>query len=575
MDLPTNIPTREIPSVVKDETSFRKDKRRYAHLTTSGLKYNPEGTVYHQIVVPFLKIHQKASYIGTTEDLFTILSKDIPKYDHPPKLPKWDNSKPTLPGKFDLCSSDKFRKELNEKSFQIFEEKLAEQYWFDEVTKFVQDTPGLIMAGGHVVKTYLSLLGYDLGNKLCQDIDLFLTEPASSSPETANKVVTDLEQIFIKYCNSLQDWRDHYSMSRTSNCVNFFLRLDYEEGGNIAQVILRRYSHPSEVLHSFDLGSCQLAYDGTDVFTTSVGLLAIKMGINIIDMTRRRRTYERRLSKYFDRGLGIVFPNLSPVSLEKKTIETSYFSLNNGKYYGAIANFSPLIYGKEFKEEYSGMVESYQIQIDYQKVQRHNISNYIRQKSYGTKPYYLIRFDGTDIYDCKKICDDSIKVNYRSSRWSYYNMIINGIHADTLDIKLQDMKDYFTPPIIKMLMSLVLDAKPNLRDELVIKIIKGIKTLQEEIKKELHKITIPLKWRSPGEGNDLNASFGMERVPIEKWYGEHYLPLHWDETKFKYYPQEVKDSIRTIMLVRIRETSYIRFLPMEIMFFIFGYLVPK
>ncbi len=364
-------------------------------------------------------------------------------------------------------------------------------------------------------------------------------------------------------------------MSRTSNCVNFFLRGNYDEGGNIAQVILRRYSHPSEVLHSFDLGSCQLAYDGKEVFTTSAGLLAIFMGINVVDMTRRRRTYERRLSKYSDRGFGIVFPNLSPASLEKKTIQTIYFKLdNNSPPWGSTPQFSPLIHGNPFKEEYSGMVESYQIQIDDRKVQDHNVSNYIRQKSYGTKPYYLIKFDGDDISKGKKICDDSITVGYYSD-WTCYNQILKDIYSDTLSIKLQDMKDYLTPPIIKMFMNLIVDIKPHHRHDLAAKITEEIKALGEEIKRDLPKITIPLKWRSPGEGNDLNASFGMERVPIEKWYGEHYFSLGWDETKFKYYSQEVKDQVRTVMLIRNREVSYIRFLPMELVFHIFNYLVPR
>ena len=573
--VPTAVPGNYRPSIVVGEEPFKKDKI-YVHSTPSGLKYNPKGTVYRRVVLPFLKEHQKASYIGTTGDLYTLLSKDIPQYDLPPKLPEWDYSKPTLSESNGLDRSGKLGKIMGEKSFQTFQERLAGPDWFDAVTKFVQKTPGLIMAGGYVVKTYLSLLGHKTDSKACQDIDLFLTEPASSSPEAANKVVTDLEQVFIEYCGNFRNRSNYYSMSRTSNCVNFFLRDNYEEGGDIAQVILRRYSHPSEVLHSFDLGSCQLAYDGKEVFTTSVGLLAIKMGINIIDMTRRRRTYERRLSKYLDRGFGIVFPNLSPASLEKETIETSYFKLHgNGGYYGPTPCFSPLIYGNTFKEEYSGMVESYQIQIDTRKVQRHNVSNYIRQKSYGTKPYYLIRFGGTDISESKKICDDSIKVFYHSSRWSYYSLIIENIYTDPLNIKLQDMKDYLTPPIIKMLMNLILDAELDLRHELIVKIVKEIKTLGEEIERELPKITIPLKWRSPGDGNDLNASFGMERVPIEKWYGEHYFPLGWDETKFKYYPQEVRDSVRTVMLIRNRQVSYIRFLPMEIMFYIFGYLVSR
>nr|QBK91328.1 MAG: hypothetical protein LCPAC202_03020 [Pithovirus LCPAC202] len=602
MDSLINIPVQVIPAVVVDEKSSRKEKK-YIHSTTSGLKYNPKGTVYYQTVVPFLKIHQKASHIGTTGDLFTILSKEIPKYDYPPELPTWDYSKPTISTNFGLDRSDKFRKKMEEKSFSIFEKKLAEPVWFDEVTKFVQNTPGLIMAGGYVVKTYLSLFGHDYGfdDKLCQDIDLFLTGPAASSPGNATKIVVELEKTFVKYCNLFPDRCKDYSISRTSNCINFFLRRysggreNYEEGGNIAQVILRRYCHPSEVLHSFDLGSCQLAYDGKDVFTTSVGLLAIKMGINIIDMTRRRRTYERRLLKYFDRGFGIVFPNLSLDSLEKKIIETPYFKISRGaipnltsefrgmisesldldpKSWGPVPKFSPLIYGNVYKEEYSGMVESYQIQIDDKKLQDHNISNYIRQKSYGTKPYYLIKIDSSDIFDGRKICDDSIKVRY-NSYWICYGRIVEDVYSDVLNIKLKDMKDYLTPSIIKMLMSFILDSESHLRREIAGKIAEEIKSLVKVMGKELPEITVPLKWKSPGEGNDLNASFGMERVPIEKWYGEHYLPLDWDETKFKYYPQEVKDSIQTIMLVRNRETSYIRFLPMEIMFCIFSYLVSK
>ena len=67
-----------------------------AFLTPSGLRHNPKGKVYNQVIVPFLRTNRKASYVGTTGDLFTILSEGTPQYSTPPKLPEWDYSKPTV-----------------------------------------------------------------------------------------------------------------------------------------------------------------------------------------------------------------------------------------------------------------------------------------------------------------------------------------------------------------------------------------------------------------------------------------------------------------------------------------------
>nr|QBK90999.1 MAG: hypothetical protein LCPAC201_03000 [Pithovirus LCPAC201] len=586
--------------------------------TPSGLIYNPEGTVYHRVVVPLLRRYQQASFIGTTGDLYTLLSRETPKYNLPPELPEWDNSKPTLPpnpsliisygssrgvgligakstslSSQNLSHSEKLER-IKKITIQKFEAELKKFEWFDRITEFVKETPGLIMAGGYVVKSYLSQLGYYYDGGRCQDIDLFLTGPAASSPEAAKKVVSNLERIFIEYCHSHQqpDGRtpNKFSMARTSNCINFFycgVDRNDRDCGYIGQVILRLYDHPSEVLHGFDLGSCQMAYDGEEVFTTSAGLLAIMMGINVIDMKRRRRTYEKRLSKYFGRGFGIVFPNFSPASLELQIIRTPDFMMfkdpENDTGYPR-CSFKPLTKGSVLDgEEYSGMLESYQVQVNDYKVERHNISNYIRQKSYGSKPYYLIRLSCDD-RDSKSvsISDDSVKIyftcGHRSyeSYYSYYTGVIKGAHDGSLQkLGLQEMKNRFTSQIVKQIIDLAVNTEQHLQYDLETKIQKEIVKFVKEIRIELPKITIPIEWRSPGDGNDLNATFGMDRVPIEKWYGEHYFPLGWDETKFKYYSQEIRDSIRTIMFVRNRETSYIRFLPMELMFYIFGYLVPR
>ena len=466
---------------------------------------------------------------------------------------------------------------MGKKNFLAYEKILAGPIWFKEVTKFVKDTPGLIMAGGYVVNCYLMLLGYETHRVRCQDIDLFLTGQAASSPEKANEVVTELEKIYFKCFSST---RYRHSRSRTFNCINFYigndfgLRWDGTSRNNIAQVILRRYSHPSEVLHGFDLGSCQLAYDGKDVFTTSAGLLAIRMGINIVDMSRRRDTYEKRLLKYLSRGFKIVFPNLSPASLKLKKIETPYFTLYNKKTinYNDMTLFRPSNDGGMFGEVYTGRLESYLILDSHKDVQKHNVRNYINHKYHGIEPYYLIlsTFSGEKY---REIVKDQVKLKY-CSRFDFYSKFLDASRFDPLRIDLADMKDNFTPSIIEMFVKPIMDGK-NHNSKLKKMIIKETRTLREEIRKELSKIMIPLVWRSSGDDNDLNACFGIDRVPVNEWYGKHYIPIGWDETKFKHYSQGVKDSIQTIMLVRNRKISYVRFLPMEVMFHIFGYLVPE
>nr|QBK91326.1 MAG: hypothetical protein LCPAC202_03000 [Pithovirus LCPAC202] len=569
---------------ISDSTQYVLNGRN-SFLTPSGLKHNPKGKVYDQVIVPFLRTNRKASYVGTTGDLFTILSEGTPQYSTPPKLPKWDYSKPTVSSYVDLSytdlnwlNRDMPEKMIDKKPFLAFEKILAGPIWFKEVTKFVKDTPGLIMAGGYVVNCYLKLLGCKTQRVSCQDIDLFLTGQAASSPEKASEVVTKLEKIYFKCCDSLMNFLS--SRSRTVNCINFYIGDNAGRGSNnIAQVILRLYNHPSEVLHGFDLGSCQLAYDGKDVFTTSAGLLAIKMGINVVDMTRRRDTYEKRLLKYVKRGFKIVFPNLSPASLKCKKIETPYFTLYNKDtiYFKDVTLFRPSNDEGMFGEAYTGRLESYQILAKPMDAQKHNVRNYINHKYHGIEPYYLILsnvFGGK----YKEIVKDYVKLKY-DSQDDFYDRIINdktryGVRFDPLRINLLDMKDYFTPSIIEMFVKPIMNGK-NHNSKLKAMIINEVKALREEIEKEFSKITIPLVWRSSGDDNDLNACFGIDRVPVDEWYGKHYVPIGWDETKFKYYSQEVKDSIQTIMFVRNRVGNGVSSLPMEVMFHIFGYLVPE
>jgi hypothetical protein len=77
------------------------------------------------------------------------------------------------------------------------------------------------------------------------------------------------------------------------------------------QFIFRCYNSISEILHGFDIASSAIGFDGTNLFTTSIGHIAIKYGFNIIDTTRLSPSYEFRLSKYLGRGFGIIMPNFN------------------------------------------------------------------------------------------------------------------------------------------------------------------------------------------------------------------------------------------------------------------------
>lgn len=76
------------------------------------------------------------------------------------------------------------------------------------------------------------------------------------------------------------------------------------------QIVLRLYNSPSEVLMGFDVDSCAVGFNGTDVYCCPRTALAIMTQTNIIDMSRRSPSYEMRLAKYAQRGFEVLVPGL-------------------------------------------------------------------------------------------------------------------------------------------------------------------------------------------------------------------------------------------------------------------------
>lgn len=128
-----------------------------------------------------------------------------------------------------------------------------------------------------------------------KDIDLFFYELSA-------------EQILEKVDDIYDSLNEYYEVTRYDNrqVVTFVL-----SNGKYIQCILRSYRNMAEIIYGFDIGACQLLYDGNVIWTTPAGRIAYETGYNIIDVEVRRHTYEKRLVKYFVKyGFGIIMPKM-------------------------------------------------------------------------------------------------------------------------------------------------------------------------------------------------------------------------------------------------------------------------
>lgn len=83
------------------------------------------------------------------------------------------------------------------------------------------------------------------------------------------------------------------------------------------QMVLRKYQTISALLHSFDVPSCAVAFDGQRAHLTALSAYAHAHRVNIVHPEYRSPSYEHRLIKYFERGYALVLPNLDMARLIK------------------------------------------------------------------------------------------------------------------------------------------------------------------------------------------------------------------------------------------------------------------
>jgi hypothetical protein len=104
-----------------------------------------------------------------------------------------------------------------------------------------------------------------------------------------------------------------YGVYRTPNAVTITLR-------DISiQLITRLYPTRESVVRDFDIGPCQVLWDGFDVFMTELGALAYSTGCFPLELDHCLcpRTYARRLHKYLARGYTLLLLDIDHDALDR------------------------------------------------------------------------------------------------------------------------------------------------------------------------------------------------------------------------------------------------------------------
>eukprot|EP01128_Nolandella_sp_AFSM9_P004727 TRINITY_DN2170_c0_g2_i1.p1 TRINITY_DN2170_c0_g2~~TRINITY_DN2170_c0_g2_i1.p1 ORF type:complete len:809 (-),score=217.66 TRINITY_DN2170_c0_g2_i1:6-2393(-) len=172
------------------------------------------------------------------------------------------------------------------------------------LTRFAEFTQGVFkgldwtnvfVAGGAVLGAATS---DDTGYR-SSDIDMFLY--GIRDEKEANEKLRSIYQTVVANTNG-----GNGDVIRTHRAITILNAFPYRH----VQIILRLYKSPAEVLMGFDIDSCCIGYDGTDVYCMERFRRALTKRFNLVNISRRSLTYESRLYKYSKRGFAVAVPNL-------------------------------------------------------------------------------------------------------------------------------------------------------------------------------------------------------------------------------------------------------------------------
>jgi hypothetical protein len=153
------------------------------------------------------------------------------------------------------------------------------------------------------------------------DVDLFLVGHESDEAALAavEKLAAHLSKTFdTPEIGALgpRSTEEHMKYYRAEKCITFVgtgVNPNYAAPHRYTiQVIMRRYSTTSEVIHGFDIGASAVLFDGHTAWLTEMGRLAYEHAIVVLNLEVRRSSYENRIRKYCgqDRKFRLALPEL-------------------------------------------------------------------------------------------------------------------------------------------------------------------------------------------------------------------------------------------------------------------------
>lgn len=222
-------------------------------------------------------IFKKVKFSKEEESEIIILTKDMESFSEEDD--------------FCIVSQEEFHE-----NFEIFTEGILE----------CMDWDNLFLAGGSVLamlsKFPQKLATDDLKRKFYQkkypksDLDLYIYGLNDyDATKKVYQIYENIKKVLSCDCTCI----------RSGRAISIVSQFPYRH----VQVIIRLHKNLAEVLHSFDIDSCSVGFDGKKVWCTSRAHYAIINKRNYIDLSRRSLAYEYRLKKYNERGYGVAIPN--------------------------------------------------------------------------------------------------------------------------------------------------------------------------------------------------------------------------------------------------------------------------
>lgn len=176
------------------------------------------------------------------------------------------------------------------------------------------DWNNIVVAGGVI---NLALSGRDIKELLKSkyDIDMFVYGITEA----------EAKKIFARVYESFKDIVPDSRCIKTANTITIILPNPYRH----IQFVTKLYTSKYDILHSFDLGSSKVLYDGKNVYTTPLGHFAFLHNTNIFtENYLQNSAYESRIYKYAKRGFRILIPNLDKRKVSDSVYKKYRFSQN-------------------------------------------------------------------------------------------------------------------------------------------------------------------------------------------------------------------------------------------------------